>query len=228
MRIEERARQAAESARFRLGLRGGRVDVFDAIRQLGIHLLRWPLPDDSLEGAFARRGAMEFILVNSASGVWLSRQRFTAAHELGHRFLSDERDAAWFEASIDNTDDVEANRFAAYFLMDEPTVRAGVSYSEPPMARALNTAAEFEVSLAAAAIHLRALGLIAPSDVDAILEERAETSLRQLAARYKARQPVARQDPVRDPGSDYKNVLQELLRDGLISAERERSMLALT
>lgn len=228
MRIEERARQAAESARFRLGAPRGRIDVFHAIRALGIHLLRWPLPEKSLEGAFARRGDAEFILVNSSKTTWLTRQRFTAAHELGHRFLSDDRSVQWLEPTIDRDDDVEANRFAAYFLMDEPSVRESVEGVEDPIARALNVAADFEVSLPASAIHLRELRLISPAEAADAMNAGAQATLATLAKRHGARQPSVRRDIVRDPGPDYDQALQGLLSGGLMSAERYREMRTLS
>src|SRR4051794_16912319 len=122
MRTEDLARVAAESARFRIGAKRGWIDVFEVIRGLRdprFHLLRYPLATEALDGAYVRRESGSYIFVNSS--FYLSHQRFTAAHELGHAYLEPgEEDVSHFERSIslDRYEDAAANRFAAYFLMD--------------------------------------------------------------------------------------------------------------
>ncbi len=99
-----------------------RIDVFAAIEGLGLELLFRPLRNVSglyVPGANRRDGG---VLITSYHG--LARQRFTAAHELGHHWLE-------HEASIDleteiltraararlSDDEMVAEAFASWFLM---------------------------------------------------------------------------------------------------------------
>jgi len=110
---------AALRIRDRIERRGGAIDVFGMIEELGVPLLFRPL--DGLLGACLR-------LANGGAGILvttrrdLHMQRFTAAHELGHFVLE-------HEGSLDreiglpgqtaNRDlrEVAADAFAAEFLM---------------------------------------------------------------------------------------------------------------
>lgn len=227
MRTEDRARQAAESARFRIGAGPGRVDVFGGIRRLAnYHLLRYPLPANSLEGAFVRHGDQHFVLVNSA--VRMTRQRFTAAHELGHAFLEpDSQDVARFEIDLNRLEDRAANRFAAHFLMDEQTVRDAVTGVEDPIGKALALISTFEVSLEAAAIHLKDLGLIGEVDLQIVLQAR-DVKLSTLAQARGMPVPAnVAGDSAIDPGSDYLEGLAALNAAGLLAKQRHEEMRSL-
>lgn len=226
MNIEERARQAAESARFRLGAKPGRVDVFDAIRSFAIRLLRYPVSDNALEGAYLRSRGMAYILVNSAARP--VRQRFTAAHELGHHFLHPNVELEHYDARLDEPADRAANRFAAYFLMDESTVRKVAAEETDPVRRALVVRYRFEVSLEAAAIHLCHLGVIDERTKAEVLARRdSAASLPALAREVGL--VVPREQPasnVVDAGPEYARALAEIRDAGFLSDDRYATMLS--
>ena len=75
-------KEKAQALRQRLNLGSGYVDVFEVLRDLGIEVYRHAFPEDRLEGALTVRDNIPFIFVNSQGA--LTRQRLTAAHELGH------------------------------------------------------------------------------------------------------------------------------------------------
>lgn len=225
MRVEQVARQAAESARFQAGVGPGRVDVFGAIYTLKFHLLRYPLPEGSLEGAFLRHDQERFILVNSASV--RTRQRFTAAHELGHAYLGLADGVAHYDQTLFDPEDRKANLFAGHFLMDEQSARALTQRERDPVRMALVVMADFDVSLDAAAIHLAGLGMIDQTDKRKLLELSNDRSVR-LADLWRQHGLAAprdsRADRVVDPGSDYRRALHDLHRTGLLSDEQYAAM----
>lgn len=225
MRVEESARQAAEAARFRAGTGPGRVDVFAVIRRLGIHLLRIALPQGSLEGAFVRHGDEAFILVNTAS--WPTRQRFTAAHELGHFFLGQPDDKPHYDVTLWNPEDRKANLFAGFFLMDEQTAKSIVEVETEPVRMALLLMNEFDVSFEAAAIHLCDLGIIESPVKRHLLDisDDQSVSLAGLAREHGVPKPrVAKPDETVDPGEDYLSAIAELRATGLLSDKAYEEM----
>lgn len=96
------------------------VDVFDAIDRLGLDLTFMPL--SNLMGAILPSGG---VLITTRRPT--SVQRYTAAHEIGHWILDQERLALDSETEINGVSDVAGERlaqlFATYFLMPPPLVR---------------------------------------------------------------------------------------------------------
>jgi Zn-dependent peptidase ImmA (M78 family) len=158
-------RDVAARIRQDRNLGGGYVDVFAVIRELGIEVYLAPFVKevDGLEGAHMVKGGRAFVFVNNERAI--TRQRLTAAHELGHHMLDNPTDgSAVFEsdASIYGDEQVEqdAYRFARCFLMDPAGVRQLVSGIEDERERVAAVAATCVVSPEVAAIHLHDLGLI--------------------------------------------------------------------
>lgn len=222
MRTEALARQAAEAARYRAGLRPGRVDVFAAIRDLGIRMLRHPLTDGGVEGAYVRRGTHAFILVNSAP--WLSRQRFTAAHELGHHFLTPDDDLDHYDEVVDASADRAANLFAGHFLMDEESVLETVKAVQDPLTAAIRAMQAFDVSLPAATIHLRDLRVIDEHEKRKIFEEAESASIATLCERVGApvRRDTGRHRDEIDPGDEYLAALARQVARGRLAPDAAR------
>lgn len=115
-------RDCAAALRKHLNLndREGVRDVFATIRDMGIRVFRRRLENSNISGLFMNHPeAGRCILVNLAEG--MARQRFSAAHELGHAIL-DADDApitlsmlgGWNSAELA---EVRANAFASHFLM---------------------------------------------------------------------------------------------------------------
>lgn len=223
MKSDLLARQAAEAARYRSGVEPGRADVFAAIRRLGIRMLRHPLPEGTVEGAYVRRGSHAFILVNSSPV--MSRQRFTAAHELGHHFLTPEDDLDHYDDIVDSTADRAANLFAGHFLMDTNTVVAAVAGIRDPLAASIRVMQLFEVSLPAAAIHLRDLDLIEEREKRSVFDDAEANTLAQLCQRVGAPGPPAggHRDEI-DPGPDYVEALVGEVHRGTLAPATARGL----
>jgi Predicted Zn peptidase len=230
MRTEDLARLAAESARYRVGAPSGLIDVFEVIRALRepqFHLLRYPVDTESLDGAFVRREGGSYIFVNSS--FYLSHQRFTAAHELGHAFLEPGEDnVSHFERSIslDRYEDAAANRFAAYFLMDADSVRLLAAGVSDPAVLCLRVMAEFGVSLPAASVHLKVLGLITEDDRQAVIARKEQAgSIARLARELGVKAPRNHPpDEAVDPGQSYLSDLTALRDAALVVPEQYEAM----
>lgn len=146
------------------------VDVPALILRLGINYVRYPMPDyrsgyieRSLDGRFK-------IAVNSKEGK--QRQRFTAAHELGHYFLHRDlllpggrhMDRLYGKVQnitgtgnfINETHERQANGFAAELLMPKGLVRS--KFKEVGRDH-LEVARFFQVSGSAMAWRIHNLGL---------------------------------------------------------------------
>jgi predicted secreted protein len=150
------------------------VDPFAALAALGVVVMRRPL--ERAAGIYLPRndgpGVPPGVLINSRHP--LAKQRFTAAHELGHH----RRDAAAvFDSDTellprrdDRHAEVEnlAETFAAWFLMPKPLVSTalaglGVRAADLTPALAYRFALAVRVSYRAAVHHLGDLGLITGS-----------------------------------------------------------------
>ncbi|WP_170979328.1 ImmA/IrrE family metallo-endopeptidase [Roseomonas sp. HF4] len=150
-------------------------DVFATIRDLGMRVFRRRLENSNISGLYMNHPeAGHCILVNLAEG--MARQRFSAAHELGHGLL-DEKPITmsmvgeWTSAELV---EVRANTFASHFLMP-PALLATVAkarWADP--AEVASWAQRLRVSVPALLSALHAARLI---DGD----QRA--SLRQAARR---------------------------------------------
>ena len=110
----------ATKLRIHLGLSDKEVtrDLFAAIRGLGIRVFRRRLENSNISGLFMNHPeAGPCILVNLAEG--MARQRFSAAHELGHGLLDEKPITLSMVGEWSSNDlvEVRANTFASDFLM---------------------------------------------------------------------------------------------------------------
>jgi len=97
-------------------------DILRALeRTAGVEVFSRPLGDTGIEGACLTTRGRSFILLNSSKPP--VRQRFTLAHEYGHLFLNH---GTSYDVALSwgNSDpkEVQANYFAASFLMPEPAI----------------------------------------------------------------------------------------------------------
>lgn len=101
------------------------VDPFDAIEALGLQLTFAKL--DNLLGAVVPDGTGGVLLTTQRGP---AIQRFTAAHEIGHWVLHQQRLSVDDETNIlgssQDEAEIEAQLFAGYFLMPEPLFRSAV------------------------------------------------------------------------------------------------------
>lgn len=122
------------------------VDVFGLIEDARVWLLFQPL--DRLYGFFDRTEDAAGIVLHS--GHPLSLQRFTAAHELGHYVLGHERAV---DASDDivglatSREEIEAQAFAAEFLMPVPLVNRALQRLGINPLRSLHASDAYQLSL---------------------------------------------------------------------------------
>lgn len=179
-----RSQVEAERVRADLGLASGYVDVVEVARRLGAEVYFHPFGDDGVEGAYKLVDGLPFILVNADRP--LVRRRYTVGHEIGHMRLGG-NDAGVVESArkMDGPDPDErnANRFAAYLLMDPLGVARLVAETSDPLSKIAALATAYVVSPHAAAIHLSDLGLISVVDKESFLQT---ASSRQTKALMKA------------------------------------------
>lgn len=169
--LPSRSQVEAERVRADLGLASGYVDVFDVARRLGAEIYFHPFGDDNVEGAYKLVEGLAFILINADRP--LVRRRYTMGHEIGHLRLGGNDAGVVESARTMNGPDPEernANRFAAYLLMDADGVANLVADIADSLAKIVAVATTYVVSPPAATIHLCDLGLISPADKDAFLQ----------------------------------------------------------
>jgi len=149
------------------------VDVVELAGTLGVAVVPRRFDDGDLSGILFRGGEQDVIGVNSTHA-W-ERQRFTIAHELGHRALHPGRELIVdFPIRVNYRDrtssmatdreEIEANAFAAALLMPERMLRAQLDHITPetrrdPDATAAQLAKTFDVSITAMGFRLINLGL---------------------------------------------------------------------
>jgi Zn-dependent peptidase ImmA (M78 family) len=154
--------EKAQALRQEHGLGDAYVDVFDVLRRMDIEVYRKPIANSALEGSLIIRDGLAVVFVNSAGS--LTRQRLTAAHELGHFLLGQRHDGVEIlenEAAItDDREEPAAYRFARHFLMDAHGVTKLVADVTDPEERVAAVAHAYVVSPMAVAIHLEDLGHI--------------------------------------------------------------------
>jgi Zn-dependent peptidase ImmA (M78 family) len=162
-------RAAAAALRFELDLGHGLVDPFEVAARLGIELVRFPVPDGLIEGMYRPDGG-GYVFVNS--GAAFVRQRFTAAHELGHHRLHG--DQTLIESSFDEPDDWEANCFAEAFLVDPVGLGRMLAEGSEDVRKDVSAMAaivcdSYWVSQSAAGIILRHFDFISQAELDSYL-----------------------------------------------------------
>jgi Zn-dependent peptidase ImmA (M78 family) len=119
-------REKAEAVRFELGLGEAPIrDLFGFIeRNYAVLVVRRPMPDGP-EGALIRIGQRSLIVVNT-SDCHLVRQRFTAAHELGHLVFDSASDPIQCDESLSEVNtpvEMRANAFAVHLLLPSAVLR---------------------------------------------------------------------------------------------------------
>ncbi len=130
----------------------GRIDVYGTIARLGVPLFFTKL--DGLLGAYYRHPSPGVLITTERP---LSQQRFTAAHELGHHWLGhtpsldDEesmlRRAPFQAIKGDNVQEVEAETFAAAFLLPRWLVDRHCEQQEWTDADLLDPARVYQLAL---------------------------------------------------------------------------------
>jgi Zn-dependent peptidase ImmA (M78 family) len=121
--------QAATKLRKTLGYKSDALtseDVFRDFRRIGIHIFRRKLQNSKISGLFLKHPMIgKCVLVNYTEDLY--RQRFTAAHEVGHAILDGDRE---FNVSFENEQkaliEIRANTFASRYLLPPEMLRTQV------------------------------------------------------------------------------------------------------
>lgn len=164
MRSTASIERLAKRVRARLGCEEGAVDLHQLCERLDLTFVARTLPDGT-SGMLVRRPEGNVLVVDQTEPV--QRQRFTAAHEIGHLLLH--KDAEIFVDYRDKRSqsgrdpkEIEANRFAAALLMPEHLLRrdaeSSTALDDDELIQEL--ARRYEVSKTAMSIRLSSLGLI--------------------------------------------------------------------
>lgn len=180
------ALQAAQETLDDLGLDlTQRIDVFDAVDRLGLWVSFLPL--QNLLGAVVPEGEGGVLITSERSA---AVQRYTAAHEIGHWILDQDRLALDGEQEILGTSPIERERqaqiFAGYFLMPPPLIhgtaaRYGIRRKNVPTpAQVYLTARDLGASYEAVARQLQNLDYYSWSVLTSLLR------VRPLAAKKEA------------------------------------------
>lgn len=143
------------------------VDIYRIIKAEGVSLAFEEMEDDH-SGVLLVENGVAAIAVNSTHHP--HRQRFSAAHELGHYILhSRGRDRLFVDkayrrsresSSGTDTDEIEANRFAAALLMPDSLIRRYTGNNPITDLDIGKLALKFQVSEQAMTLRLVNLGLI--------------------------------------------------------------------
>ncbi len=212
-------RAAAAALRFELDLGHGLVDPFEVADRLGIEVVRFPVGDGSIEGMYRPDGG-GYIFVNSQAS--FVRQRFTAAHEIGHHRLHG--DQAFIESSLDEPDDWEANCFAEAFLVDPVGLGRQLGEVEHDVSRMVAVTCEaYWVSQSAAGIILRHFGLIAQPELDGFLER--NWTYASLLREYGLKPRGEPDRGITQLPPQFRERALRLVEAGQLAAERAASML---
>jgi Zn-dependent peptidase ImmA (M78 family) len=173
-------REAAQGLRLELGLGvDGVGQIFHLMEDLGIAVFRQPLGEGGVDGLLLVSEDVTAALINSDCVA--PRQRFTAAHELGHLRL-DVGHRIWVDEDVTGPQkgvaEKRANVFAAHFLMPEAGVRSvlartAVGHVTPEAV--VHVQRHFGVSYPAALWHLHNCGLVEKRDVDRMMAVRPES-----------------------------------------------------
>lgn len=156
---KEQGRELARWLRELIGVEGPITDLSDLVEdELGLDVALEPLPE-GLAGLCVVTDRACLALVDSSAVV--GRQRFTLAHEIAHLLVGDPEPVLVDEELFSRSPrEVQANAFAAHFLMSEEGIKRALK-GRPVSGRvAAELQYEFGVSLEALAWQLINLGLL--------------------------------------------------------------------
>jgi Zn-dependent peptidase ImmA (M78 family) len=171
--VPRRAELAAARLLADYGIARPPVDPEALATAAGVLVVRRHFEDADVSGILFRGGDNHVIGVNSAHP--LARQRFTIAHELGHRALHPGRELILdvpvrvnlrdkTSSMASDIEEIEANAFAAALLMPQQMIRDQVNQLPPAKRREPEDTAQalakiFKVSTSALSFRLINLGL---------------------------------------------------------------------
>ena len=154
-------------------------DVYQEIRQTGVHVFRRKLGNSNISGLFlAHPTAGKCILVNYSEDVY--RQRFSAAHEFAHALFDAQSGPSitYSRAAKDDLVEVRANAFASRYLMPPEFLRQLPDPEQWTQANTEHWANQLRVSCVALGIGLKSEGLISALALQRIKSYRVPRELK--------------------------------------------------
>jgi len=123
---------------------------------------------EAFDGLLEHKSGAFHIYCNTARGQPYNspRARFTIAHELGHFFIDEHRNAllagkpphfSFTDQPADNPVEAEANHFAASLLMPTTEYRKALLETRPGLSGIIDTASTFNVSVQSSALRFTAI-----------------------------------------------------------------------
>lgn len=211
--------RAARALRFELDLGHSPMDVFDVIRRRGVALAFRDLGGDDGRYIFHRGRALIVVGTNCTEA---SRQRFTAAHELGHHELhrfdaNGEVDTVVIDKEVGpsrgDPREQEANSFAASLLLPrEALLRLFGDRAQVSVEQVVDLMDRFGLSYPATVYRLHNTDRISAARRDALLAE-GDGQVHRLSTRDESAHPE--QAPL-----ELERHLAKLYRAGLVPPER--------
>jgi Zn-dependent peptidase ImmA (M78 family) len=224
---EGKAAARAFRARLRLAPEDPIDDVFRIIDDLGIDTTYRDFGSENADGVYLRGFGGTLIVINTARPA--IRQRFTAAHELGHHTLHGN---ALPELTITDSDvyrnkeprEQAANAFAAYLLLPDAGVRHEVGRDPVNAETVARIAAKFGVAWRTAVYRMHNAGVFQAPMRDQLcaIPEFRQNQLIRAAGGFSIVPP-----PFEWPARFVDRALQ-LYRDGFLTEQRTATMLHIT
>lgn len=144
------------------------ADVYQACRDLGLHMFRRKLGNSKISGLFITHPtAGKCALVNSSEDIY--RQRFSAAHEMAHAIFDADQPVSVSLKNVHNERETRANKFASAFLMPRTLLERIPDSKTWTDDKAIEWANKLKVSCSALGYALKTAQLINPKLCDHIV-----------------------------------------------------------
>jgi len=224
--------EAAAELRRHIGLGTNQIpsNVFQAFRDVGVHVFRRQLGVSTISGLFIRHPtAGACVLVNYSEDVF--RQRFTAAHEVGHAILDMDQDfiVSFNDWAKGDLSEIRANTFASRFLLPPEAIQSIPDASTWTEQRFLDYAARLMVNAETMAYALRDAKLISDEEVALLKKLKVPKSLKvdpelpdTLGERSRERKKELLQRGLSD---SYVALCFDAYEHGIVTAARLAEML---
>jgi len=210
--------RAARALRFEMRLGDAPIDIYEVIRERGVALAFRDLAGE--DGRYVFHAGMGLAIISTAGPA--ARQRFTAAHELGHhemhRFVGEvEAETYIIDTKVGVSDgvrrEVEANSFASSLLLpSEALMTRFPQRTKVTLEQVADLMRIYRVSLPTTVFRLHNTNRITAAHRDALLDA-GEGQAQQLLGELEAPRTEA-------PPDALTRNLTKLYRADLITADR--------
>lgn len=190
----------------------GIQNIFDDVEKIGYEVIRYPIGENSFLGFSLIKEVGKIIFTNSS--LILSREIFSVAHELGHHTLHLKKEGLTLIKDDDFCDrdenEVEANYFAACFLMPRDKVDLFIRYEihDKPVTEwnGLDIAkiqSTFNVSYDMVLFRLKSLGILNYNIFEKLQIDKFENSATRLLTAIKGNIDLCKASYVKQIPAEY-------------------------